>query len=84
MILKLFIDKLIDYFGLFKIIKAEITPGIQPHKVSINTIIIEPQPLSITARGGNMIDKITLQYSLNKFTINNLFIGAIMHNYLFV
>ena len=42
-------------------IKAEITPGIQPHKVSINTIIIEPQPLSIKAKGGNMIDKITLQ-----------------------
>ena len=62
-------------------IKAEITPGIQPHKVSINTIIIEPQPLSITARGGNMIDKITLQIrSLNKFTINNLFIGTIIYN----
>ena len=42
-------------------IKAEITPGIQPQKVSISTIMIEPQPLSITARGGNMIDKITLQ-----------------------
>ena len=42
-------------------IKAEITPGIQPQKVSMNTIMIEPQPLSIKARGGNMIDKITLQ-----------------------
>ena len=42
-------------------INAEITPGIQPQKVSISTIMIEPQPLSITARGGNMIDKITLQ-----------------------
>jgi len=55
-------------------IKAEITPGIQPHKVSINTIMIEPQPLSITARGGNMIDKITLQILISKFTINNLFL----------
>jgi len=42
-------------------IKAEITPGIQPQKVSMNTIMMEPQPLSIMARGGNMIDKITLQ-----------------------
>ena len=52
---------LIYFFGLFKIIKAEITPGIQPQKVSMKTIMMEPQPLSITARGGNMIDKITLQ-----------------------
>lgn len=40
---------------------AAITPGIQPHKVKIKTIIIEPQPLSRTANGGNKIDRITLQ-----------------------
>ncbi len=43
------------------IISAAITPGIQPHKVKIKTIIIEPQPLSRTANGGNKIDRITLQ-----------------------
>ena len=37
------------------------TPGIQPHKVKIKTIIIEPHPLSRTANGGNKIDRITLQ-----------------------
>jgi len=40
---------------------AAITPGIQPHKVNIKTIIIDPHPLSRTANGGNNIDKITLQ-----------------------
>ncbi len=49
------------YFGLLIIIRAAITPGIHPHKVKIKTITIEPQPLSKTANGGNMIDKITLQ-----------------------
>ena len=37
------------------------TPGIQPHKVNIKTIIIDPQPLSKTARGGNKIESNTLQ-----------------------
>jgi len=40
---------------------AAITPGIQPHNVKIRTIIIEPQPLSRTANGGNKIDNNTLQ-----------------------
>ena len=40
---------------------AAITPGIQPKIVSINTIKIEPQPLSMTANGGNKMDRITLQ-----------------------
>lgn len=40
---------------------AAITPGIQPKIVSINTISIEPHPLSITDNGGKMIAKITLQ-----------------------
>ena len=47
-------------FFLFKITKAAITPGTQPHMVRIKTIKIEPQPLSNTERGGNKIDKITL------------------------
>lgn len=40
--------------------KAPITPGIQPAKVNNSTISTEPHPLSITARGGKIIDNITL------------------------
>ncbi len=36
-------------------------PGTQPHKVSKKTMIIEPQPWSITAKGGKTIDKSTRQ-----------------------
>ena len=49
------------YFGLLMIISAAITPGTHPHNVKIKTITKDPQPLSKTAKGGNMIDKITLQ-----------------------
>ena len=36
-------------------IKAAITPGTQPQRVSSKTIRKEPQPLPITERGGKMI-----------------------------
>jgi hypothetical protein len=49
------------YFGLFKMISAAITPGIQAHRVSMNTINTLPHPLSITARGGKMIERSTRQ-----------------------
>ena len=49
------------YCCLLSITSAAITPGTQPHRVRRNVIRIDPQPLSITARGGKMIDKITLQ-----------------------
>tara|TARA_B100001146_G_scaffold224074_1_gene240610 strand:+ start:15697 stop:15882 length:186 start_codon:yes stop_codon:yes gene_type:complete len=42
-------------------IRAAITPGIQPQMVKIKTIKIDPQPLSITAKGGNKMDSNTLQ-----------------------
>ena len=42
-------------------INAAITPGIHPQTVKINTIKIDPQPLSITARGGKRIESNTLQ-----------------------
>lgn len=53
-------------FGLLRITRAPITPGIQPHRVKINIIIKEPQPLSITAKGGNKIDRITLKTLIQK------------------
>ncbi len=36
------------------------TPGTHPQSHNKNTINIEPQPLSKTAKGGHKIDKITL------------------------
>jgi len=40
------------------------TPGTQPRTVKINTIIIEPQPLSITAKGGHIIDSKTRKHPI--------------------
>jgi len=40
-------------------IKAAITPGTQPARVSRNTIITEPQPRSTTASGGKKMARIT-------------------------
>jgi len=42
-----------------RIIKAEITPGTHPQRVSKHTSKKEPQPLSITANGGKNIDNKT-------------------------
>jgi len=46
---------------LFKITSAAITPGTQPQSHNRNTMKIDPQPLSITAKGGQMIESKTLQ-----------------------
>jgi len=47
--------------GLFKITKAAMTPGIQPAQVKRKTIIIDPQPLPITDKGGKIIANMTRQ-----------------------
>ena len=49
---------------LFNIINAPITPGIQPAQVNRETITIEPQPLSITAKGGNKTANNTLMQDI--------------------
>jgi hypothetical protein len=49
----------LSFTYLLLMIKAAITPGIQPRIVRIMTSRIEPHPLSITARGGKMIHKMT-------------------------
>ncbi len=46
-------------------INAAITPGTQPHNHKINTITMEPQPLSKTANGGQIIANNTLQILIN-------------------
>ena len=46
---------------MFRIISAAITPGTQPQRVRISTMIMEPQPRSMTDRGGNRMASITLQ-----------------------
>ena len=59
---------------LFSITKAAITPGTHPHQVNKNTIKIEPQPLSRTAKGGKIIHKIRLKQDIgiifSKYTLN--------------
>ena len=54
------------------------TPGIQANNVRINTIKIEPQPLSITASGGQTIDNNTLKklitYFVYKYTPIHLYL----------
>lgn len=47
--------------GLFKITKAAMTPGTQPHNQSKKTIRMEPQPFPMTAKGGQIIARSTLQ-----------------------
>ena len=58
--------------GLFKITRAAITPGTQPHKVKIKTITNDPHPRSTTAKGGKIIDNKTRQILIYK--LDNTFI----------
>jgi hypothetical protein len=51
---------------LFKITSAAITPGTQPQRVNNNTMMIDPQPLSSTAKGGNKIESNTRQMLIKK------------------
>lgn len=56
--------------GLFSITSAAITPGTQPQSHNKKTIMIEPQPLSMTAKGGQIIDSKTLQKLMLIFDFN--------------
>ena len=47
------------------------TPGTHPQSVNKNTITIDPQPLSKTAKGGNKIDTNTRQI-LIKITVKSI------------
>lgn len=47
--------------GLLSITNAAITPGTQPQSHKRKTINMEPHPLPITAKGGQIIDNKTLQ-----------------------
>ncbi len=53
-------------------IRAAITPGIQPAMVSKRTISTEPHPLSKTAKGGKMMDRRTLKHDISIGIINGL------------
>ena len=56
------ITKVSNYLlGLLRITKAAITPGTHPQSHKRKTISIDPQPLSITAKGGHKIERITRQ-----------------------
>ncbi len=56
-----------NYF--LQIIKAPITPGTQAQRVRRNTIITEPHPLSITARGGKIMQRITRKRDILYFLL---------------
>jgi|SRR5665647_1752328 hypothetical protein len=47
-----------EIYFLF-MINAPMTPGTHPQRVRRNTIRIDPQPLSMTARGGQIMQIIT-------------------------
>jgi len=51
--------------------KAAITPGTQPQIVSIIVIRILPKPLSYTAKGGNIMLRITRQMLILLFLITD-------------
>ena len=59
---------------LFSITKAAIDPGTHPQQVNKNTIKIEPQPLSRTAKGGKIIHNMRLKQDIgiifSKYTMN--------------
>ena len=59
---------------LFSITKAAITPGTHPQQVNKNTIKIEPQPLSRTAKGGKIIHKIRLKQDILNILFKSTFI----------
>jgi hypothetical protein len=63
---------------LFKIINAAITPGTHPQSHRMNTMIIEPQPLSNTAKGGHKIERSTLQKLILK---NYMYKLILIHKY---
>ena len=52
--------------GLFNMMSAAITPGTHPQSVRINTITIEPHPLSITAKGGIIMARSTRKQPIKK------------------
>lgn len=54
-------------------INAAITPGIHPQIVNSKVIIIDPQPLSITASGGKIIARITLNRLMSTGFIDKTF-----------
>lgn len=50
---------------------AAITPGIQPQHVRMKTSRIAPHPLSITASGGNIIQRIALKIPISGYKQND-------------
>lgn len=42
------------------------TPGIHPARVRISTMSTEPHPLSMTAKGGKMTERMTLKTDIGK------------------
>ena len=54
---------------------AAITPGTQPQSHNKKTIRIEPQPLSITANGGQIMERMTLKIFILKIDLIDVLIS---------
>lgn len=67
---------------LFKIISAAMTPGTQPQSVSKNTISIEPQPRSITAKGGKIMARMTWRQDMVVVRLLKIIVSIILQIYL--
>jgi hypothetical protein len=52
-------------------INAAITPGTQPRQVNMKTIRMLPHPLSKTAKGGRITDKMTLQILIMEMKVRD-------------
>jgi len=62
----------LGHLFLLRIINAAMTPGTQPQSVSRNTMSIEPQPRSNTAKGGKRMERRTWRQDMSrKFTNPN-------------
>ena len=57
------------------------TPGTQPQSVSKNTISIEPQPRSITAKGGKMMARMTWRQDIMQFDIYGVAVSNKINDY---
>ena len=59
------------------------TPGTQPQSVSRNTMSIEPQPRSNTAKGGKRMDRRTLRKDMTVFSFLDSKVSIILQIYLY-
>src|SRR5690606_23736886 len=73
---------MVGYTDLFKMTRAQMTPGTQPQRVKSNTIRKDPQPFPKTDRGGNKMASNTLQKLMSNVFVRNILVckkGILLH-----